>query len=732
MPLVEAINACPDPFTKAAASHSTSVADTLSVFAGLMDIQLPYIVMNAFQSSSRELSSLPPSLLARLLSCTHAVESLPKNMSKLLNSIIRTRSTITVTDAMLADFYKIVHMLGGYILALYQFLGTHKKVLKTPGNRPYRTLDLLFSSSLSPTLLSKLLGTFLEWSDASLSQKIPFQLNSTQKFDIFSMFSFYTCHFVTSDDAKIGTLYGLEVILALSSGKWVWPFFEGATQNLTLFLQGDPNSTTDEDLMQVVMYPMSIVMEQAVKEILQQPEEGRHFCSNIEQTFAQESFYAHVLVFFDMIRAWLSKDNVTRHGRLVCLSCILACRTALAQAAMIKAGNDRTAPNWQHITESLISIGDTWMQMLDDLKSPDDPPEDKLSPEFYSSTLMLTDLFHSFSAIMQEMDFKRNPVSAHDRIQFLKCVERLGSIAASIPRVLVALHANDDGTYDAAIYDDDKPLSTGRILDFAFTLAYSCYESMPANTADSSELFDELTSAAVAAIETLAKAALLISAVPTPELRFEMITNSMFEDEITEENVDEIWLNDIFLCFLTLLNVLNKKNRSTSPEKLVCVQLTIMKVFASLPETMLSCIDLMLFLSRDNEVPIYNTLIGDAGLSMLPSDGPGCEAMLLAIENLALTIPHLAPYAGEARERMTKEIKTIDKNESKRLVRRGKALAHRGCANLGCTQLKKRCDKPLGSLLCGQCSTVKYCSKECQKADWKDHKLSCKELEKLK
>ena len=32
----------------------------------------------------------------------------------------------------------------------------------------------------------------------------------------------------------------------------------------------------------------------------------------------------------------------------------------------------------------------------------------------------------------------------------------------------------------------------------------------------------------------------------------------------------------------------------------------------------------------------------------------------------------------------------------------------------------------IGALICSQCKSVGYCSKECQKLDWRKHKLSCK------
>ena len=32
---------------------------------------------------------------------------------------------------------------------------------------------------------------------------------------------------------------------------------------------------------------------------------------------------------------------------------------------------------------------------------------------------------------------------------------------------------------------------------------------------------------------------------------------------------------------------------------------------------------------------------------------------------------------------------------------------------------------------CGQCQVAKYCSKDCQRADWKEHKKYCRHITKL-
>ena len=41
----------------------------------------------------------------------------------------------------------------------------------------------------------------------------------------------------------------------------------------------------------------------------------------------------------------------------------------------------------------------------------------------------------------------------------------------------------------------------------------------------------------------------------------------------------------------------------------------------------------------------------------------------------------------------------------------------------------KKCKKPCKALKCSRCQKATYCSRECQKADWKRHKADCKSKE---
>lgn len=62
-----------------------------------------------------------------------------------------------------------------------------------------------------------------------------------------------------------------------------------------------------------------------------------------------------------------------------------------------------------------------------------------------------------------------------------------------------------------------------------------------------------------------------------------------------------------------------------------------------------------------------------------------------------------------------------------RRVRRAKALATRRCCNIECRSIAKN-GKKLPRLRCAGCGAQHYCSVECQKKAWKEHKMVCKEL----
>jgi hypothetical protein len=56
------------------------------------------------------------------------------------------------------------------------------------------------------------------------------------------------------------------------------------------------------------------------------------------------------------------------------------------------------------------------------------------------------------------------------------------------------------------------------------------------------------------------------------------------------------------------------------------------------------------------------------------------------------------------------------------------------CSNTACENEKAHmcanCGNTTGPLsACSQCKQVFYCSKECQKSDWKSHKLNCRKIE---
>jgi hypothetical protein len=57
-------------------------------------------------------------------------------------------------------------------------------------------------------------------------------------------------------------------------------------------------------------------------------------------------------------------------------------------------------------------------------------------------------------------------------------------------------------------------------------------------------------------------------------------------------------------------------------------------------------------------------------------------------------------------------------DDGKELSLKAECVARAGCAAAGCASEE-------ASSTCGRCEAVRYCSRECQRADWKAHKGAC-------
>jgi hypothetical protein len=57
-------------------------------------------------------------------------------------------------------------------------------------------------------------------------------------------------------------------------------------------------------------------------------------------------------------------------------------------------------------------------------------------------------------------------------------------------------------------------------------------------------------------------------------------------------------------------------------------------------------------------------------------------------------------------------------DDGKELSLKAECVVRAGCAAAGCASEDARS-------VCGGCQAVRYCSRECQRADWKAHKVVC-------
>jgi hypothetical protein len=57
-------------------------------------------------------------------------------------------------------------------------------------------------------------------------------------------------------------------------------------------------------------------------------------------------------------------------------------------------------------------------------------------------------------------------------------------------------------------------------------------------------------------------------------------------------------------------------------------------------------------------------------------------------------------------------------DDGKELSLKAECVARAGCAAVGCAAEE-------ASSVCSRCQAVRYCSRECQRTDWKAHKRLC-------
>jgi hypothetical protein len=58
-------------------------------------------------------------------------------------------------------------------------------------------------------------------------------------------------------------------------------------------------------------------------------------------------------------------------------------------------------------------------------------------------------------------------------------------------------------------------------------------------------------------------------------------------------------------------------------------------------------------------------------------------------------------------------------DDGRELSLKAECVARAGCAAAGCASEE-------ASSVCARCEAVRYCSRECQRTDWKAHKPACK------
>lgn len=85
-------------------------------------------------------------------------------------------------------------------------------------------------------------------------------------------------------------------------------------------------------------------------------------------------------------------------------------------------------------------------------------------------------------------------------------------------------------------------------------------------------------------------------------------------------------------------------------------------------------------------------------------------------------------YDSDGERNLIRTLKKSSKDyDFKKLMKRTKPRNDKQAANQGEKKLIKKCKKcsKVSNLMCGQCQSTVYCSKQCQQMDWESHKMVC-------
>ena len=706
MPLTKSLGGSTDAFTKAATAHSSSLADTLTVFQSLLKIsRFPFtLVLGLSPEDQGRIFSLPPNVLSRLLSGTNILTSLPEALLKILRFFDRP---CAATAQLQKAFGAILTSALTAAMDAIIFLRDYREL--SMDNPQYNREIFSVVESFVRRKLVDILVSSAEIMDASFSNKIPLRVDNYVIHNYVDVLN-NAVHLLFIEKA---TDEEKEDAMAIySPGTWIWPTFKALE---SIVGQSPVACRFDEAVMETVaiLNNCAEIFSPVVCKEDGHPD-WAHFARSTT-ILAGGTFQEYALGMLEKASTWSTKKLKGHDGPLA----IFLAYTVLAKAAITEAHAKNVAPNWSPICRAVTGMVKACMDISE--RSEEEGSYFSTAEDKTRILSLVSLAFHVLALGTTKIVDQSSPAPLHSIPELLQCAAGiLGNLCASeifVSPQDIVVSSTSRGPVSSMV-------APKRVAQFALELVavfiVYCSSSASLNTPHSEVVSQKICSAAVEAVETIVKAGLVFSATAKSE-------HHRIDTLVREDAHCLGYISSAIGHTLTTLTHFKPLS-----QQLVCALLTVLKLFdAPDPEA---------FLSDDFAIGIIGqvmlvqfALYREDRLAqyMLPSDAAACRTLLKEIQ--ALQQPNDMKNVERYLQILIQELEIVDGNDVERLVRRGQALSHRRCANLECTQLKKNVDDAAINR-CSGCLTVKYCCKNpCQKSDWKKgHKMCCKELRRIR
>ena len=395
--------------------------------------------------------------------------------------------------------------------------------------------------------------------------------------------------------------------------------------------------------------------------------------------------------------------------------------TAMAEATVLIAQANATAPNWEQLASNTIDLGNAWMGVNASTYTKEAAVAfSKIIAKRLSNMASgLKDLF--ISCLQGENGLQEDAfyVPIDVSVQLTTAVERLLALAGSCANVY---KPPAEGSNFGYVAPPARPA-----LGAAAILSNFCYISVRKFSPRGCErTWKKAMEASLSALETATKTASLLFNSLTREQR-DLFLN---DDPVVHSGNDfNTSFTQVLHAQMFILTFVGDVAPSEDGKLFVASGfLTFIQASAMLERHVQGSSGLAIeYLSHMVDSDQLGVLLE----CLLTSDGRGiaCLHSVVKADESILSGEKYNKSLTMLENILETDIPKINDKDPARLKLRAQVLGLRGCGHIKCTILRPSSKKSFGKL-CAGCQSVRYCGAQCQKADWKgNHKGACKQFQ---